>query len=92
MFICITYNEHSSKNCQGGVHQLHLENKSVTHYTNENLGERCFVHLYELHTSKLPQDAISKDLSYCKPKPAIVDDEAWYYPSPVGHNILAHKL
>ena len=50
------------------------------------------MHLYELHTSKLPQDAISKDLSYCKPKLAIVDDEAWYYPLPVGHNILAHKL
>lgn len=31
MTTCVVYNEHGSKNHQGGAHQVHLENKSVTH-------------------------------------------------------------
>lgn len=36
---CIKYTEHGSKNRQGLVHQLCLDNE-VTHYTDPSLGER----------------------------------------------------
>ena len=92
MVKCITYNEHSSKNNQGLVHQLHLNNKSVTHYAKPSLGERCFVHLFELYTSKLPSAAKDKDIFYCKPKARLSQDGVWYYSTPVGHNLLARRL
>ena len=74
MVKCIMYNEHSSKNNQGLVHQLHLNNKSVTHYAKPSLGERFFVHLFELYTSKLPSAAKNKDNFYCKPKARLSQD------------------
>ena len=44
---CVIYCEHGSKNHQGLVHQMYLENKNVSHFANESLGERCFVRLFE---------------------------------------------
>lgn len=45
---CLTYNEHGSKNRPGSTHQVHLSNKEVIHYANSSLGEKCFVHIFEL--------------------------------------------
>ena len=40
---CITYSEYGPKNHQGLVHQVHLNNKVVTHYADSTIGDRCFV-------------------------------------------------
>ena len=45
----VIYIEFGSKNHQGLVHQVHLDNKIVTHYADESLGDRCFVSLFELY-------------------------------------------
>ena len=90
---CVIYSEFGSKNHQGSVHQVHLDNKIVTHYADESLGDRCFVSLFELYRSKLPDAARERDIFYCKPKTRFFEsDEVWYCNSPVGHNILSRKL
>lgn len=91
MIECVTYCEHSSKNHEGLVHQVHLEIKTVSHFANESLKEHCFVHLFELSTSKLPEAAKKKDLSTAHQGWKWVKIE-WYYSLPIGHNILGHKL
>ena len=57
MMKCVIYSEFGSKNHQGLVHQVHLDNKIITHYADESLGDRCFVSLFELYRSKLPDAA-----------------------------------
>ena len=90
---CLVYREHGSKNHQGLTHQVHLNNKIVHHYADNSLGDRCFVHLFELYVSKLPAAAKERDLFYCKPKVKFSnDDEEWYYNAPIGRNILASLL
>ena len=90
---CITYTEHGSKNRQGLVHQVHLENKMVTHYTDPSLGERCFVYIFERYVSLLLEDAKQRNLFYCKPKAKFAqEDPSWYYNIPVGHNLLSRRL
>ena len=90
---CVTYAEHGSKNRQGFVHQVHLENKVVTQYANPSLGERCFVNLFERYVSLLPEDAKGRNLFYCKPKKTISkEDTSWYFNIPVGHNVLSRRL
>ena len=49
MIKCLTYTEHGSKNRPGSMHQVHLENKVVSHYSNKELGDRCFVFLMDLY-------------------------------------------
>lgn len=46
------------------MHHVHLDNKEVTYYANQSLGERCFVHLMELH---LPKKVREEDLFHGKP-------------------------
>jgi hypothetical protein len=50
------------------VHQVHLANKEVELFANSLLGNRCFatVFLITLYMSKLPEEAVNKDLFYCK--------------------------
>ena len=92
MVKCVVHQEHSSKNHQGLLHQVHLDNKIVTHYADESLGERCFVKLFEQYILKIPDAAKEKDLFYCKPKKTPSEDGAWYYSTPIGHNLLACRL
>ena len=42
---CLQYTEHGSKIRKGLVHQVHLDNKIVCHYSDSALGERCIVYL-----------------------------------------------
>ena len=87
---CLIYSEFGSKNHQGLVHQVHLDNKIVYHYANSDLGERCFVSLFDFYVSKLPAAAKEKDIIYCKPRSQFdPNDDIWYCNSPVGHNILS---
>ena len=93
MIKCLIYTEHGSKNRQGLVHQVQLENKVVTHYADLAIGEWCFVHLFELYSSLLPEESKCKDVFYCKPKKKfLMDDKCWYFAVAVGHNILSRKL
>ena len=83
---CVIYQEHGSKKHQALIHQVHLVNKIVIHYADKSLGNKCFVYLFELYISKIPDAAKNKDL---KPKLKFyADDEVWYYSSPVGHILL----
>ena len=89
MIKALTYAEHGSKNRQGLVHQVHLENEVITRYANPLLGESCFVHLSELYVSLLSQEAKHKDLFYCKPRNGLKEGKYWYFSIPVGHNPLS---
>ena len=62
MVKCVVYMEHGSKNRKEVIHQVHLDNKVVTHYADSTLGKRCFVYLMELYVSKLSDVAKEKDL------------------------------
>ena len=75
MIKAVTYTENGSKNRQGLVHQVHLENKVVTQYANPLLGERHFVHLFELYVSLPPQEEKHKDLFYCKPRKNVLKED-----------------
>ena len=92
MIKCLTYTEHGSKNRPGSMHQVHLENKVVSHYSNKELGDRCFVFLMDLYLSKLSKKAVEKDIFYCKPAKSPSLGKPWYYDMPVGHNTLQRKL
>ena len=90
---CLEYTEHGSKNRKGLVHQVHLDNKIVRHYSDSSRGERCIVYLTELYRSRLPESAKDKDLFYCKPKTKFTaEDDCWYFDIPIGRNTLARKL
>ena len=73
------------------MRHVHLDNKEVAHYANPLLSEKCFVHLIELYMLKLSPKAKEKDIFYCKPA-VNFHDRPWYTDSPIGHNMLGHKL
>ena len=70
---CVDYAEHGSKNRSGGKHQLNKENKVVTQFAREELGERCHVFLLELYLSKLLVTALQRDVFYMKPCASLPD-------------------
>ena len=83
------YTENASKNRQGGISQVRLENKQVEIRENSNAGECCHCRLLDLYISKMPEDAKSKDLFYLRPLEKVKNDEGiWYYSAPVGRNKL----
>ena len=88
------YTENSSKNRPGGFGQLKVQHKSVTIVANPNVGERCHVFLLDKYISKLPVDAIEKDLLYCRPLSIITKEEnmPWYTAVPVGKNLLTKMV
>ena len=92
MVMSVQYSEYGSKNHQGLVHQVHLDNKVIRHYANSALGERCFVRLLELYVLKLPELAKKRDIFYCKPKTNFRKDDIWFCNAPIGHNTLVSKL
>lgn len=54
----------------------------------------CHVFLFDLYISKLPVDAVSKDIFYCHPLPSLLIDEGkpWYTDVPVGQNLLGNMV
>ena len=83
------YSEKASKNRPGGTAQLRMEHKIVPIYANPKAGIRCPVFLLDEYIRKLPEIAIEKDFFYCKPSPVTPKDgQPWYYPVPVGKNVL----
>ncbi len=60
----IIYMENASKNRQGGLNQLKLENKSAPVFASLAAGIRCHVQVLDLYLSKLPPVATEKDFLY----------------------------
>ncbi len=88
------YTENSSKNRKGGLSLMKLEHKSVTSIANSDVGVRCHVDLLDFYISKLPSEAVEKDLFYCRPFPTAPADSSkpWYSAVPIGRNNLAKMV
>ena len=88
------YTENASKNRQGGLKQLRVENKSVPILATPEADNRCHVHILDLYLSKLPPIAKDKDLFYWRPFDTVPKDPAapWYMASPVGKNVLGDMM
>ena len=88
------YYENTSKNRKGGLSELQLEHKSVPSYANPDAGVRCHVFLLDLYISKLPKEAVTKDIFYCRQLPSLPTDETkpWYAAVPVGRNVLTKMV
>ena len=88
------YTENASKNRQGGLKQLRIENKSVPILATPEAGNRCHVQILDLYLSKLPLIAKDKDLFYWRPFDTVPKDPAapWYMASPVGKNVLGDMM
>ena len=91
---CYIYSENASKNRMGGLLQMRLEHKSVTVVANPDVGSRCHVHLLDKYISKLPPEAIEKNLFYCRPLSCTPKEpsQPWYMPVPVGKNTLCKMV
>ena len=59
------------KNTKYGLSELQLEHKSVLSYANPDAGVHCHVFLLDLYIVKLPKEAVSKDILYCRPLPSL---------------------
>ena len=88
------YYENTSKNRKGGLSELQLEHKSFPSYANPDAGVRCHVFLLDLYISKLPKEAVTKDIFYCRQLPSLPTDETkpWYAAVPVGRNVLTKMV
>ena len=86
-YVC---SENASKNRPGGINQVRLDHKSLTIVANPEAGSRCHVFLLDRYLSKLPKNAVVKDILYCKPLTVAPSsqDSPWYYAVPVGKNVL----
>ena len=60
------YTEHGSKNRNGGFYQLHIENKVVPIFKNQEAGCRCLVSLLDLYIDKLPRSKICSTAGHYK--------------------------
>ena len=88
------YTENASKNRQGGLAQLRMENKTVPIYSRDDAGERCHVHILDKYIQKLPEEVIKQDYFYARPLLKVPSDpnEPWYASVPVGKNVLGSML
>ena len=86
------YTEAGSKNKKGTF--VEIQNKVVPIYSSLQAGERCHVHVLDLYLSKLPKDAIDRDIFYIRPLPAVPAQPAapWFQSVPIGRNQLAKMV
>ena len=68
--------------------------KARSIYACPDAGDRCHVSLLDLYLSKLPQEAIQKDIFYVRPLYEIPTDPSklWYAAVPVGNYNLNTKV
>ena len=62
-----TYYENVSKNRNGSFRQLHVRSKTVSVYSNSDIGDRCPVLILDKYISKLPKKAHEDDIFYARP-------------------------
>ena len=89
-----TYYENVSKNRNGTFKQLHVKEKEVPIYACPEAGDRCPVYLLDMYISKLPPEAVEKDIFYLRPLDAKPADhtQPWYSSLPVGKHTLNEKV
>ena len=91
-----TYYENVSKNRNGTFKQLHVKEKEVPIYACPEFKatERCPVYLLDMYISKLPPEAVVKDLFYLRPLDVTSTDptQPWYSSLPVGKHTLNEKV
>ena len=61
---CYTYAENGSKNRNGTFSQRYAPNKTVPIFTRVMDKQRCHVQVLDVYISKLPKNAIAKDVFY----------------------------
>ena len=67
--------------------EMHIPNKIVPIYSTPEAGERCHVHILDMYLSKLPEDAISKDVFYLRPLSGVpTSPSPWFQSVPIGKN------
>ena len=86
----LLYVEDASKNHQGGLKGRKVSSKQVKHFENVENPYKCFVRLFQLYLSKLPQDC-PKNAFYFKPLQKYSANGVWFSKQPLGHNKL-HKM
>ena len=88
------YHENVSKNRNGSFKQLHVPSKVVPVYASDEAGEHCPVTILDNYLSKLPKEAIDKDLFYVHPLSVIPTNPnvPWYSAVPIGRDTLHKKL
>ena len=97
------YTENASKNRSGGLAQLHVktcQNMSVEIHNYPEAGDHCHCHcrLLDLYISKLPPEAIEKDLFYVRPMEKVnkrvrtYEQSVWYYSISIGRNKLSQMV
>ena len=87
------YTELASKNRSGSLAQLRVKNESVTIYSVSEAGDMFHVSVLDLYFSKLPKEAIERDVFYLQPVSNVKRcDQPWYTTTPVGKNTLARMV
>ena len=82
----LKYTEDISKNRTGGLKGRKLKPKVVQHHDNPQNPERCFMRLFKLYQSLLPQER-SKNAFYFQPL-KIPTADCWFSSKLIGHNAL----
>jgi len=88
------YCEFGSKNRQGGLSSLNLQNKVVRQYENTTESGVCHVKILDRYLEDLPPEAVDKDVFYLTPLPKVPADptKPWFKTVPVGKNRLNMML
>ena len=88
------YCEFGSKNRQGGLSSLNLQNKVVHQYKNTTGSGVCHVKILDKYLQVLPPEAGDKDVFYLTPLPKVPTDSSkpWFKTVPVGKNRLNTML
>ena len=89
-----SYTEFGSKNRQGGLSSLNLQNKVIRQYENTTGSEACHVKILDRYLQVLPSEAVDKDVFYLTPLPKVPTDTTrpWFKTIPVGKNRLNTML
>ena len=87
---CYVYHENTSKNHNGSFKLLHVKPKVVSLYSVPEVGERCPINILDKYISKLPPQAVEKDLFYPLGKVPCDHNSPWYTTVPIEsiHSII----
>ena len=86
------YTENVSKNYQGGLAELRIENKIVPIYSTSK--DHCHVQILDAYIKKLPNEVKERKKIYARPltKLPLNPDEPWFAAVPLGKNGLSTML
>ena len=84
------YTEFGSKNRQGGLNSLNLQNKVVRQYENTTGSGVCHVKILDRYLQVLPPEAVDKDVFYFTPLPKVPADS--YYKAKNRLNTMLKEI